>query len=65
MDMAKSDEMRKKSEANKVRLPTSTIDPKLLERLNDYCASEGRYRSNVVEKAIEELLDREEKKRSK
>lgn len=60
MDMAKEDEMRKKGE-NKIRLPPATIDPALLDQLNAYCAAKGLYRSNVVEKALEEYLKKHDK----
>lgn len=34
------------------------INAKLMERLDDYCRQQARNRSEVVDRAIEEYLDR-------
>lgn len=59
MDMAK-DEPRKANN-NKVPVPTR-LEPDLFKRLMDYCKKGGWVRNSVVEKAIEEFLDRKDKK---
>jgi metal-responsive CopG/Arc/MetJ family transcriptional regulator len=62
MEMAKEGRQKGK---NKVTLPTCTIDPELLQRLDAFCLRASKYRSNAVEDAIEEYLDKKEREEKK
>lgn len=59
MDMAKDDDLKKQ---NKVSV-SATINPELVERLEAFCEKMGYVRARVVEKAIEQYLDKEERKK--
>lgn len=62
MEMAKDKE---RSKDDKKVTVSATVYRSLAERLELFCEENAKYKSNVVEKAIEEHLDREEKKNRK
>lgn len=60
MDMSKT-ELKIKGEPKQVL--SIRVHPELAERLEAYCAEGSYVRNSVCEKALEEFLDREDKKK--